>query len=363
THFMGVLEHTLEILKPYAPKPLEWPLTDTETEDSVDRSTEWNNNSSRLEVEESSDGFQRFLVAPDLDQSIRKEIEQGPGYEAEMAKDSYEQNLAGHYFFRDVMYLFAGVKGGWTSYQEGKDFAAISVTINTKITFVRDLQEEYHLQFPANVDYWDKVNVPLGAQCRSRKIDEDCLESAEGYEITDAYMLTTFRLVCELQDKGPTACLQDPETRDENTPWHNKTHKEKQLDNRSRLREVYSLLDFISKFSGKGRMPEDELIRGVREMAPGNPIPVWLVFAFHCFLTAQHSLGKELDRPFMYLKELAATVRSLIEDVKDFHKSMSMTCWPMQESQLTEVVCLIDAWLAKDYITEGLHNVSVDGRI
>ncbi|KAL8987832.1 MAG: hypothetical protein Q9169_008646, partial [Polycauliona sp. 2 TL-2023] len=37
THFMGVLEHTLEILKPYAPKPLEWPLTDTETEDSVDR--------------------------------------------------------------------------------------------------------------------------------------------------------------------------------------------------------------------------------------------------------------------------------------------------------------------------------------
>ena len=109
-------------------------------------------------------------------------------------------------------------------------------------------------------------------------------------------------------------------------------------------------------------MPEDELIRGVREMGPEKPIPVWLVFAFHCFLNAQHTLGEAIDRPFFHLERLCDTVRGSIRDLQEFHPSSSMTYWPKQGSQLQELLDIIDTWISKDWIEEGLQEVSLNAR-
>ncbi|KAI4248217.1 MAG: hypothetical protein L6R42_009371, partial [Xanthoria sp. 1 TBL-2021] len=358
THFLGILEYTLEILKPHAPSPVDQPVVDNETKPGVDQSDEFQNKFSKLELQETSDSFQQFLDAPDVDQSVKTEIEQGPRYEAELFKDKREEYTAAHFLFQDIMYFFTFAQGGWRGYKEGRDLSAVSISINTMITFVRDLEEEFQAQFPAKADYLDKAELFYLSQCRGRNISQDFREDAEGYKLADDVMLTTYLLVCGLQGDGYAGCLQDPGRRNESVPWLQKSPDEKYLDNRSRLREAYPLLDMISGLTKPGRMPEDELIRGVREMRPGKPIPVWLVFAFHCFLNSQHTLGEAVDQPFFHLKGLCDTVRGSITDLKEFHRSLSMTCWPKQESQLQEILDIIDAWMAKDWVEEGVREVS-----
>ncbi|KAL8655273.1 MAG: hypothetical protein Q9226_003114 [Calogaya cf. arnoldii] len=290
----------------------------------------------KLEIQETSERFQEFINAPEIDQPVRTEIETGPQYEADLIKDQEEEYAAAQFFFQDIMYCFTCATGCWAGYNAGGDLAAASVCINTVIAFVRDLEDEFENQFPAKVDYVDKVNLFYPFQCRGRDISPEYLQDVKGYALADDVMLTTYDLVCELRDDGHDSCLCNPGIRDDSVPWPQKTPEEKVSNDRSRLREAYPLLDFISGFTQTGRMPEDELIRGVREMGPGKPIPVWLVFAFHCFLTAQNTLGDAVDQPFLHLKGLCETVRGTIIDFKEYHKSMSMTCWPEQKSQLQD---------------------------
>ncbi|KAI4087378.1 MAG: hypothetical protein LQ339_008912 [Xanthoria mediterranea] len=259
SHFLGILEYTLEILKPHAPTADDQPGVDRETNPGNDQSEEFENKFSKLELQEPSNKFQQFLDAPDIDRAIRTEVKLGPRYEADLAKDQKEEYAAAHF--------------------------------NTTITFVRDLEEQLQAQFPTKVDYPDKVGLFYLSQCSAQNVSHEFREDVKAYKLADNVMLTTYVLIVDLQREGHLRCLQNPESRDESVPWLQKSPDEKYLDNRSRLREVYPLLDFISRRTEVRRMPEDELIRGVREMGPGNPIPVWLVFAFHCFLNAQHTLG------------------------------------------------------------------------
>lgn len=140
------------------------------------------------------------------------------------------------------------------------------------ITFVRDLEEEFQAQFPTKADYLDKEKLFYLSQYRGRNISQDFREDAEGYKLADDIILTIYLLVCSLEEDGYAGCLQDPGGRNESVPWLQKSPDEKFLDNRSRLREAYPLLDMISGLIKPGRMPKDELIRGIREIGPGKPI-------------------------------------------------------------------------------------------
>ncbi len=202
--------------------------------------------------------------------------------------------------------------------------AAASVSVNTTIALVRDLEEQLQARFPVKVDYLDKVELFYLNQCCGQNVSQEFREDVKAYELADDVMLTTYLPICDLRGDGYAGCLHDSGSRNESVPWLQKSPDEKYLDSRSRLREAYPLLDFISSRTEVRRMPEDELIRRVREMGPGKPIPVWLVFAFHCFLNAQHTLGEAVERPFLHLEGLCDTLRDSIRDLQKFHPPSSM---------------------------------------
>lgn len=119
SHFLGILEYTLEILKPHAPTADDQPGVDRETNPGNDQSEEFENKFSKLELQEPSNKFQQFLDAPDIDRAIRTEVKLGPRYEADLAKDQKEEYAAAHCFFEDIMKLYLFAQGAWGGYKKG----------------------------------------------------------------------------------------------------------------------------------------------------------------------------------------------------------------------------------------------------
>ena len=313
----------------------------------------------KLDVQEVSDSFQAFLDAPDVEQAVKTEVEQGPVYETKRMQDRLEEYTAAHSFFQDIFYLNHFVKQAWALMKQGGDLAAAAVTVNTLITFVRDLEEGFQDQFPEKIDYEDKAACFYLTQCRCQGIDQDFLHDNKAYEFAEDTLRTTYCLVLGLQTDGPAEILSSHADPDRSAPEPHRSPEEKFKDNQWRLREVYPNLDILSGYIKNITMPEDELIRGVREMKAGKPIPVWLVFAFKCFLDAQHILGEALDGPFLHLKELCATVRESIMSLKEFHKSLSLDYWRNQEGQLNEILDIIKDWISEDKGITELRSVSL----
>jgi hypothetical protein len=75
--------------------------------------------------------------------------------------------------------------------------------------------------------------------------------------------------------------------------WSQKSPHDKLQDDKLVLFEAFSGFSAIAK---TGCFAEDELIRGVREMAPGKKIPLWLTFAVQNFLDVQHVMGSQSPR-------------------------------------------------------------------
>jgi hypothetical protein len=83
---------------------------------------------------------------------------------------------------------------------------------------------------------------------------------------------------------------------DLSTEWSQKSPHDKFQDDKLVLLEAFSGFSAIAKI---GCFAEDELIRGVREMAPGKKVPLWLTFTVQNFLDVQHVMGSQASRAFV----------------------------------------------------------------
>ena len=117
SYFLGILEYTLNLLKPHASSADDQPGVNREKIPGKDQSEEFENRFSKLELQEPSDRFQQFLDAPDIDRAIRTEVKIGPRYEADLAKDQKEEYAAAHCFFEDIMRLYLFAQGSWEGYK------------------------------------------------------------------------------------------------------------------------------------------------------------------------------------------------------------------------------------------------------
>jgi hypothetical protein len=75
--------------------------------------------------------------------------------------------------------------------------------------------------------------------------------------------------------------------------WSQESPHDKLQDDKLVLFEAFSGFSAIAK---TGCFAEDELIRGVREMAPSKRVPLWLTFAVQNFLDVQHVMGSQSPR-------------------------------------------------------------------
>lgn len=369
--FLGVLEEVEKILKPCMPSstssdPLAQSLANVAIDEDPQppNAAQQKNKFADIEVEEPS---QQFLDAPDAKPIEHPNFE--PKYVVEPIKGLQEEYMASHYLFQDIRRIRALCKGLWTNYLQGMDIIAVSITINTAINFVRSLEQDFVRQFPSKTDYEDIVRLFYGAQSHHQGHDPSHRQrpgdviNFKLYELSEEIMLPTASSLSSLQDILSPGEVPLYKTgffgyRDRIKKWSEMTPREKHKDDQLILFEAFPDLVLMSMVTSKLPLAEDELIRGIRDMAPGRDIPLWLVFAVQCFLDAQHILGTQLDRAHSELLRTSSAMKESVKQNLDFQKALRIVNWPRQNDlQFTEQVRVIDDWIFKDIIAEKLGKV------
>lgn len=376
-YFLGVLEKTREILKPRMPSGM---INDrlTKTEPSADEASENQNPDAdpneqirnifeSLELEEPS---QEFLDAPDI-KPIERTTSTQPRYEVEAVQTVEEEYIAAHCLFEDVRHIRRFLCQLWTTYQEGMELIAVSVTVNTAIGFIRDMEQDLIQRFPSKTDYESIVRTFFGVQCLTRGHDpgsrqrpDDIINMAV-YDLAEDVMLPTYVMLNSLQDviqggKAPIYKAGHLGYRNTSTSWKQKTTREKVEDDKLALMEAFSDLFLFADMTSESTLAEDELIRGVRQMKPGKDIPLWLVFAAQCFLDAQHELHRDVSNGFSQLTRCAKGIKSSIEETLRFHEKLRIVNWPKtNDVQFTEQIRVIDQWVLTDAISKQLKKVLI----
>lgn len=372
--FLGILERTWDILKPRMPSKIinDFLLKLCLRLGDQKNSDAWVNEQisnifDSLDIQESS---QSFLDAPDVQLETDIGDSREPNYEAEQSQSVEEQYLATHCLFQDVKQIRSFLRQLWASYKDGDiSLVAASITTNTAIDFVRGLEQDILQRFPDKHGYETIVAIFYCAQCASRghdpfsKRDLDDDFNLEGYDLAEAVMLPTYLfLECLQRDIAPNHIpVYRPthdEVRDTTTPWTERSDREKVRDDHLVLMEAFPDLVLMSMLTSRVTLSEDELIRGIRQMAPGKVIPLWLVFAAQCFLDTQHLLDRDVGRGHVELQRTANAIRISITQNLKFHKSIQNEDWYSQNNEkLTDRLKEIEEWISQDLLANQMKAV------
>ncbi|CAD0096497.1 unnamed protein product [Aureobasidium mustum] len=305
--FLGVLERVRETLKSRLPTDtVDDPMTRFSTS-SITKSSDQShtvNAFAALALEEPSD---KFLNTPPPKKATEHpaEVDNNSRYKAERLQKAEEQYLAAHCLLADIDSIRAYIKSLWTMYRDGQiDLHSASITTNTAVELVRHMQEDYDRNFPDHSDYEGLIETLYIAECVSQGQDPDHRQRHHDiinmamYDLADQIFLTTYAILASLVDvvaPGHIPLYKPGHFgfRDLSTEWSQKSPHDKLQDDKLVLLEAFSGFSAIAKI---GCFAEDELIRGVREMAPGKKVPLWLTFAVQNFLDIQHVMGSQASR-------------------------------------------------------------------
>lgn len=365
--FLGILERTRDILKPRMPSNMINDLRLKPFSRSGDQknSDAWANEqiSSMFDSLDIQEPSQSFLDAPDEQLETDTSDSREPNYEAEQLQGMEEQYLATHCLFQDLKQIRSFLRQLWTSYKNGNiALVAASITTNTAIDFVRGLEQDILHRFPDKRGYGTIVPLFYCSQCSSRghgplsKQEPDDAINFEVYDLAEAIMLPTFLTLESLQrdispDHVPMYESGHYGVRDTTTPWTEKSDREKVRDDDLVLMEAFPDFILMSTISSGVLLSEDELIRGIRQMAPGKIIPLWLVFAVQCFLDTQHVLDRDVGRGHTELQRTATAIRASITQNLKFHKSFQNENLSWQnDAQLVASIDQIEWWIHQDLV-------------
>ena len=369
-YFLGVLEHTREILKPRMPtETVDDVLTKSLSEVSIGeglRNGHLGNMFEGLDVEEPSEAF---LKSPGYSPEPKTKAEEPPRYQVETAKSPEEQYLAAHCLFSDLRRIRIFLRVLWAQYkQHDFELVAVSITTNTAIDFVRRMEEDYVEQFPDQADFESMVHTFYGAQCLhrgedpARKYQPGDLFNFNVYDLADEVLLPSYTILASLQDvispgKLPIYKKGHFGHRDLRTPWSAKSPRAKFNDDLLAMLEIFQDLFALTLMPPKSVVAEDELVRGIREMKPGRNIPVWLAFAAQSFLDVQHVLGDQVGRGYEELGTAARSIEASIDQNSKFHEGLRIENWPRtNDFMLNDLKRVIEHWVKKDFVGDFIQD-------
>lgn len=365
-YFLAILEKTREILKPHSAREVaDEGLNESSSETRPQEAPEQEeiaNIFDNLDLEEPS---QEFLDAPGTESAPPTDKEDlRPKYEIEAPKTKEEEYLAAHCLLTDVRNIRRFLSALWKDYREGMDLCAASITVNTAIDFVRELELDIVRRFPAKTDYLSIIEIYYLAQSLHRghnpehKQQQGDLFNLAVYDLAEDIMMPTWSVLSSLQDVIRNGSVPQYKSgflghRDRRTHWHQKSARDKIQDDRLVMMEAFSDLYILSKMTSKMPLAEDELMRGIGQMSPGKDIPLWLVFAAQCFLDAQHELEADVSKGHEQLRNNANAIRASIEQNLKFHEKLRIVNWPKENDRaFTDMLYVIDQWIGKDVVAD-----------
>lgn len=366
-HFVGVLERTKEVLKPRLPSDV---TNDRLTQFSAHPQTNnpamsenIKNMFDKLDLQEPS---RDSIDGSNAESPVAADKDQKPTYDVEHEKNVVEEHFAVHCLFKDITNIRNWIIELWAyKYHNGDNLVAVSITIDTAIGFVRTLEEDLTKQFPSKSDYPHIVDYYYNVSCRLRGQNVNARERPEDpfnfavHDLLDVLMLPTFTVLNSMEDLMRSGLdLNSPGKRDKSTPWIHKSPRDQVEDDCVVLLAALPHLHvWLANFSDRP-LGADEFSRGIKQMAPGKPIPLWLVFAAQCFLDAQHQLGDQVEYGYNSLLRNAWLIKKSIEETLDFHKALRSPNWRKQnEKPLTDMLYNIDEFVINDAIARCWNNV------
>ena len=374
SYFLGILESTRKILQGLMPSEMHSNLlpqpsskASSQVESGTSSDAQISNIFENLDIQEPSP---EFLDAPDVERATRTDTVGEPIYEAEKLCSMEEQYTAAHCLFQDVKNLRFFLRQLWTCYRDGGlSLVAVSITTNTAIDFVRNMEQDLLHRFPDKSDYESIMRVFYSVQSLLRGHDPNNRQRSgdllnfEVYDLAEAVMFPTYLVLQSLKKiiKPKQAPLYKPGyfgVRNTGVDWDTKNAREKFNDDRLVLMEAFPDLMLISMVTSKSTLAEDELIRGIRQMTPENPIPLWLVFAAQCFLDVQHCLGHDVARGFAEVERTAIAIRTSIKENLHFHASLRVETWPRQNDyQFSATLTVIEQYILNDLVADKMKSV------
>ena len=376
SYFLGILERTREILKPRMPPETINDFLSKPSSGSGDQATpdtpiniQISNMFDNLDIEEPS---QSFLDAPNVEVATIDKAAQESDYQVERLQSIEEQCMATHCLFQDISNIRSFLRQLWTRYKDG-DIAlvAASISANTAIDFVRNMEQDLLQRFPDKSDYESIMQIFYGAQCINRGLDPASKQlpndffNFEVYDLAEEVMLPTYIVLDNLQriispNQLPLFKPGHFGTRDTTTPWTEKSDRQKFRDDQLILMEAFPDLMLTAIMTSRFSLAEDELIRGIRQMGPGKIIPLWLVFAAQCFLDTQHVLGGDVDRGHNELRQTGNAIRASITQNLKFHQSLRVDTWPRKnDERFSGTLTVIDEWIGQDVVATKMKTVGV----
>lgn len=376
SYFLGVLDRVREVLKPRMPaetgnESLPQSVEGTRVPASLEAEDleDFTNLFDMLDLEEPS---QAFLDAPGVPHKPKAEKPAEGLYEAETDQSREEKYLASHCLFQDVRNIRSFIRQLWTNYKEHQlSLVSVSVATNTAICLVRDMEEEFIRRFPGTSGFEEVLGLFYPVQCLFRgespenKQQPGDLFNFKVYDLAEDCLVTTYTTMSSLQDIIEPGILPVYKPghfgyRDRSKDWDDMTSRGKFREDQLILFEAFPDLVLLSMITSRSPLAEDELIRGIRDMLPGRPIPLWLVFAGRCFLDIQHVMKRAVGLGYDQLGRTAEAMKLSIKENLTFHKSLRIENWPKSNDfQFTEMLGVIDSWVLRDVIAERRRKVKL----
>ncbi|KAL8734092.1 MAG: hypothetical protein Q9181_003321 [Wetmoreana brouardii] len=228
---------------------------------------------------------------------------------------------------------------------------------------IRTMEQEWTQRFNGTTAY-DKI---LQVYAKNRDVHEEDPEFKNGpdkpsNDRTDGHadddMLSTYTILREIQEAikpGTTVSCQfgRPGDRDTTTKRFAKFARVSLHSDRSILLEDFSDLHNIMVCCEGEYVFEDNLMRGIRDMAPGREILVWHLLAAQIFLDIQHILEDDLGRGQAELTQTATAMKATIEENFDFHSSLRISTWPKENDAVwRDLLAYIGEVILQDFMTK-----------
>lgn len=379
SHFVGILRTVHKILQPHT-------VVDDASDD--EELTLVENVYENLTLEEPSE---KFLQAPGTQPTTRNPIDRLL-YEFADAFVGYlegylESSFAATAFFKDVNNIYQQAEQIWHQYRDGKvDLMTASLTSNTAIDLIRQLEDDFFTQFPRfrNIDHrflkqfkrYDSnhkdaqqlINVMFRARCASKDMDsgnvnkQDDEEQAtfnfKMYDEAQYLFLDMLEIMCRYvvnSQKMSKICWTPAQIGqwDPDRDHSKMSNKDKHLDNARILAELLPDMWLLST-STTTPLAEDELLKGCRNLTDANGgqshFHVWSLAAARLFCDVHHILGASIWKPFDTVQRLGKDALDTMNSAIAARDRGEASCWPPKvDQQIKEnLTDKIQSWLFED---------------
>ncbi|KAI9091296.1 hypothetical protein DFS34DRAFT_329689 [Phlyctochytrium arcticum] len=354
-NFIEVLQNVADMLRPLCPRNVEAtePVQDAA---NADETVTLENKFALLDFEDLPDELAIDESSP-LSSSLPAAYEIDH-QEYDVEEDDSEVFFSVYCLFKDLANIRAFIQDLWKEYKAGKvDLVTASVTTNTALEMIHDLQEDFTTLHPLIEDYASARDIlylsvalrrgehPNSTTNTSGDFNPRMVDVLEFLYIPAQSYLETLSQVIQ-----PKTCpiyngqygYYDPSNASSGLTYDQRCWEDRRL-----LMEI--MPEFVLMANMDIDFPvEDVLSAEFARFAKTKELSLALIFGTQVFLDIHHIMEKQVGRGFV---ELQLTGADLLKSLKARQANMSKvpSTWPKQnEKCFTQFELMVEEWILKD---------------